>query len=262
MRMGAFAVGALCVLVRCMELNLTNKRALVFASSQGIGRGIAEALIGEGARVVLNSSNEERLQAARRQLGAEAYIVKDHSLPNAGAELVAEAVGLLGGLDILVLNGGGPPTGTFEELSLDTWRSAFQDVWMTPVEAVSEALPHMRSQSFGRIILITSLVAKEPLAALTISSSFGAGLLGLINTLAEQLGPSGITVNSIMPGYTDTERLKHVRQDPSSLAQSIPMRRLGTPEELGRFAAFLASEHGGYFTGHAFAYDGGALKGI
>lgn len=244
-----------------MDLKLKNKRALVMGSSTGIGRAIAESLIAEGASVVLCARNDERLQAAVRETGAAAGFACDLTQPKAAEELVRKTVERLGGLDILVTNTGGPRKGNFAEISVGQWHEDFQSLWMSFVEAVQVAVPVMRRDSYGRILLVTSLAAKEPLAGLTTSNGLRAGLTGLAKSLANEVATDGITVNVLLPGYTATDRLKELKLSDERIKQMVPSGRLGDPSEIADLACFLASPRAGYITGQSIAVDGGVLRG-
>jgi 3-oxoacyl-[acyl-carrier protein] reductase len=245
-----------------MDLNISGKRALVFASSEGLGKAVAKELAAEGARVIISSRSSDKLALSAKDIGAEDFIVCDLSRTGAARNLTRVAIEKLGGLDILVTNAGGPPTGTFKDITSEQWESSYQSLFMSLVESIQEALPEMSKAAWGRILMITSVAAKEPIANLTISSALRAGIHGLVNAVSKEIGVNGITINALMPTFTATERLKELRPNPEELLAKIPMRRLGRPDELGKLAAFLASDHAGFITGQAIAYDGGSLAGI
>jgi 3-oxoacyl-[acyl-carrier protein] reductase len=244
-----------------MDLGLKDRRALVMGGSQGLGRASAEALISEGARVAICARDGERLAAAAAQIGAEG-IVCDLSVPGAAAALVAEAEHRMGPIDVLIVNTGGPPAGLFAELTDTAWRAAFESLWMSSVGAIRAALPGMRKRRFGRVILVTSVAAREPVPKLMLSNSLRAGLHGLVNALSREVAADGVTVNALLPGYTLTERLGELRLDEALLTAQIPAGRIGRPRDFGAVAAFLASEQAGYITGQALAVDGGLLHSI
>lgn len=244
-----------------MDLGLAGKRALVMGASSGLGKAIARALRAEGAMVAVCARGPERLQETARELGATA-IACDLSVPGAGEGVVRQALEALGGLDILVCNTGGPPAGRFEELSSAQWQAGFQGLFMSTLDAIRAALPTMRAHGFGRILLVTSVAAKEPIANLTVSNALRAGLLGLTNSLSREVAAHGVTVNALLPGYTRTERLVELGVTDEQLASQIPAGRLGQPEELADLTTFLASERAAYVTGQAIACDGGYLHGI
>lgn len=244
-----------------MDLGLKQRCALVMGASSGIGKAIAEALAAEGARVAICARGRERLEAAAKQMGATPFVC-DLSARGAGGDLVRAVVGNLGRLDILVCNTGGPPTGAFLDLDRQAWQSGFDSLWMSTVEGMREALPSMKERRWGRILLVTSVAAREPVAGLTISNALRAGLLGLVNTVSREVGPYNVTVNSLLPGYTKTERLEELGVSDRDLSSKIPARRLGRPDELASLAAFLASDRAAYITGQAIAVDGGLLWSI
>ncbi len=244
-----------------MDLKLKGKRALVMGSSTGIGRAIAESLIAEGASVILCARNDERLQATVKETGALAGFACDLTIPSAAQDLVRRSIERLGGLDILVTNTGGPRKGTFSEISAGQWHEDFQSLWMSFVESVQAAVPAMRSSRYGRILLVTSLAAKEPLPGLTTSNGLRAGLTGLAKSLANEVAADGITVNVLLPGYTATDRLKELKLTDERVKQMVPAGRLGEPSELADLACFLASPRAGYITGQSIAIDGGVLHG-
>jgi 3-oxoacyl-[acyl-carrier protein] reductase len=244
-----------------MDLGLKDRRALVMGASQGLGRACAEALIGEGARVAICARDATRLAATAAQLGAEG-IVCDLSAPGAAATLVTEAERRIGPIDVLVVNTGGPPPGLFAELTDTAWRAAFESLWMSSVGAIRAALPGMRQRRFGRVILVTSVAASEPVPNLMLSNALRAGLHGLVNALSREVAADGVTVNALLPGYTLTERLGELQLDEARLVAQIPAGRIGRPRDFGAVAAFLASEPAGYITGQALAVDGGLLHSI
>ena len=245
-----------------MDLKITGKRALVFASSDGLGKAVAKELAAEGVRVVISSRNAEKLALTAKEIGAEGFIPCDLLRKGAARDLTKAAIEKLGGLDILVTNAGGPPTGLLKDVTIEQWESSFQSLFMSLVESVQVALPEMSKSGWGRILMITSAAAKEPIANLTISSSLRAGVHGLVNAVSKEIGANGITINALMPTFTATERLKELRPNTEEMLSKIPMKRLGKPDELGKLAAFLASDHAGFMTGQAIAYDGGSLAGI
>lgn len=241
---------------------MKGKRALVFAASEGLGKAVARALCEAGARVIISSRSSEKLSITAKEIGAEGFITCDLLQKGAARQLTKTAIERLGGLDVLVLNAGGPPVGLFKDISTEQWESSFQSLFMSVVESLNEAIPEMAKNNWGRILAITSVAAKEPIPNLTVSSALRAGLHGLINAVSKQIGAQGITINALMPTFTATERLRELRPNPEELVSSIPVRRLGQPDELGKLAEFLLSEHAGFITGQAIAYDGGSLAGI
>lgn len=245
-----------------MDLDIRGKKALVFASSEGLGLAIARELIAEGVQVIISSRNAEKLSIVAKEIGAVGFIPCDLLSKDSARALTLTAIEMLGGLDILVTNAGGPPTGMFSNVRIEDWEKSFQSLFMSVVEAVQVAVPEMSKKGWGRILLITSVAGKEPIPNLVVSSSLRAGVHGLVNALSKEIGAHGITINALMPTFTETKRLKELRPNAEEMLNKIPMKRLGKPEELGKLAAFLASEHAGYMTGQAIAYDGGSLSTI
>lgn len=244
-----------------MDLGLRTRRALVMGGSSGLGRAIAQALIQEGARVAICARGAERLASTAAQIGAEG-IVADVAKPDAARHLVTEAERRLGPLDVLVVNTGGPPPGKFLELADDAWRTTFEALWMSSVSAMRAALVGMRARRWGRVVVVTSIAAREPVANLLLSNALRAGLHGLVNALSKEVAADGVTVNALMPGYTLTERLEELRLDEAALTRQIPAGRLGSSQDFGAVAAFLCSEQANYITGQALACDGGLLQSI
>lgn len=245
-----------------MDLQLKGRAALVFGGSRGLGRAIAEELVREGARVAIVARDAARLERVATEIGALA-LPGDLSQPGAGRDLVQAATGLLGqSPDILVTNTGGPPKGSFQETTPEAWAAGFQALWMAAVDAIQAALPGMQARGWGRILAVTSVAAKEPQPGLVISNGLRAGLLGVLNTLAREVAGQGITVNALLPGYTNTDRMAELGVDNATMGPKIPAGRLGEPEEFAALAAFLASGRASYITGQAIAVDGGLLQSI
>lgn len=244
-----------------MDLQLKNKRALVFGSSDGIGRAIAESLIAEGAKVVLCSRTEEKLKKVADQINANGYVTAD--LTNAGEAKRAteEAINHLGGLDILITNTGGPAKGGFFEITNEQWMTDYQSLWLSVTDSIKVAIPEMKKNKYGRILLVTSIAAKEPLSGLTTSNGLRAGLPGLMKSLVNEVAEFGITANLLLPGYTNTDRLKALKLSDEKVKAMVPAGRLGEPEELANLATFLASPLAGYINSQSIAIDGGVLKG-
>ncbi len=245
-----------------MDLGLEGKRALVMGASQGLGYAIAEGLVKEGAIVTICSRSEERLAKAAKTMGAQHVLALDLNAPGAGRLAVQTASQMMGGVDILITNTGVPPKGSFLTLTADQWQEGFQSLWLSAVESIQTAVPGMQKSKFGRILLVTSAAAKEPMPGFTVSNGLRAGLLGLTKTISNEIASHGITINALLPGYTRTERLKELDIPEDKITANIPAGRLGEPQELAALATFLSSERAGYITGQAIAVDGGYLRGI
>ncbi|MBT7611058.1 MAG: SDR family oxidoreductase [Bacteriovoracaceae bacterium] len=243
-----------------MDLNLKGKKALVMGSSTGIGKAIAESLVNEGAEVYLCSRTEEKLQACQKEIGAAGYEVCDLTKPNASSVLIENLVSKVGPIDILVTNTGGPQKANFLEVSDEQWNTDFQSLWMSPVEAIKAVIPHMKENNYGRILMVTSIAALEPLEGLTTSNGLRAGLSGLAKSISNEFSANGITINLLLPGYTNTDRLKALNLSDEKVKAMVPAGRLGKPEELADLATFLSSEKGAYITGQSIAIDGGVTR--
>jgi 3-oxoacyl-[acyl-carrier protein] reductase len=244
-----------------VDLGLNNKTALVTGASRGLGKAVAAALAAEGAKVAICARDTARLEAAASEIGAVAFAA-DLSQPGAVDAVLRQATDKLGGVDILVVNTGGPPAGGFATISDEAWRKAFEALWISAVDLIRGVLPGMRQRRWGRIMIVTSISANEPLPNLMISNALRPGLHGLVNALSRELAADGVTINALMPGYMLTERIREIGVDEKQAAAQIPAGRMGRPEEFGALAAFLASEQAGYICGQAIACDGGFLRSI
>ena len=240
-----------------MDLGLKSKRALVLGSSAGIGKAVAKSLVDAGCVVCLNSRSEENLKKSVKEINAAGFLVANLNVAGEGKKLVEHFIAKFGGIDILVTNTGGPSKGSFEAITSEQWTQDFQSLWMSVVETVQTALPSMKAQKWGRIQMVTSIAAKDPLPGLTTSNGLRTGLNGLCKSLAREVASYGITVNTLLPGYTDTDRLRELNLSEEFVKSKVPAGRLGKPEELGALAAFLSSTQAGYITGQAISIDGG-----
>jgi 3-oxoacyl-[acyl-carrier protein] reductase len=245
-----------------MDFGLKGRRALVMGASSGLGYAIAEQLVKEGARVAICSRSEERIRDAAKRMGAALAVAADLTKPGATKALVEKVVAELGGVDVLVANTGGPPKGSIEKLSAEQWQEGFQSLWMSVVEGLQAALPGMKERRWGRIVLVTSVAAREAMPLLTISNGLRAGLMGLVKTVSNEVAEHGITINGVQPGYHATERLRELGVPEDKITSAIPARRLGKPEELGALVTFLASEQAAYITGQSITIDGGWMRGF
>lgn len=243
-----------------MNLNLKEKVALVFGASTGIGYSIAKSLKNEGASVVLCSRSEDKLERAQKEIGADGFVTADLTKPGDAKKATEYMIEKFGRIDILVTNTGGPAKNNFLDVSIEQWHTDFQSLWMSVVESLHVALPQMQKNKYGRILMVTSIAAKEPLAGLTTSNGLRAGLAGLAKSIANEFAKDGITLNLLLPGYTNTERLAALNLTDDVVKGLVPAGRLGHPNELADLATFLSSEKGAYINGQSIAIDGGALK--
>ncbi|MGE0816542.1 MAG: SDR family oxidoreductase [Vicinamibacterales bacterium] len=262
-----------------MDLNLSGKRALVLAASRGLGYATALGLAREGASLVICSRDEGRIQEAAARIREAAGVqvkglVADVSSADEAARLVQHAVATLGGLDIVVHNAGGPPAGEFLSMTDAQWQKAFDQNVMSFVRLVNAAVPEMKKAGGGRILTIASSSVKQPIPGLVLSNALRTGVWGLVKTLARELGPSGILVNLVAPGRIQTERIEELdqamagrrgvdlQQVKRESVASIPLGRLGTPEEFANMLVFLASDAARYVSGQAIIVDGAATAAL
>jgi 3-oxoacyl-[acyl-carrier protein] reductase len=246
-----------------MDLELTGRTAVVCGGSEGIGLGIAEALAEEGANLVLFARRPEVLEREAERLGATA-VAGDVSVAGDLERLVQTAVDAHGGIDILVNNSGGPPRTTALEMNEENTLKAVSLLLVSAVRLTSLSLPYLDRSKAGRIVNVTSSTVREPVDNLALSNAVRPGVIGWAKTLARELGPKGITVNSIAPGRIDTARVREVYPDGPTEADlaAIPLRRLGTPREIGDLVAFLCSERAAYISGTVIPVDGGLLRSL
>ena len=262
-----------------METGLKNRIAIVAASSQGLGRATAEAFAAEGCRVAMCARNKETLQQAaekiRKQYNAEVIFeplnVTD---PTAVHHFVEAVVKKFGAADICVTNAGGPPAKGFLAASIEDWRKAVDLNFLSAIYFAREVIPHMQRKHWGRIITITSVTTKQPVAELVLSNAVRAAVVGLVKSLANEFGKDGILVNNVGPGFTATDRLKELAKSRSAAsgntekeifdgwAAAAPLKRLGEPRELADAIVWLASERASYITGQTLLVDGGLYKGL
>jgi 3-oxoacyl-[acyl-carrier protein] reductase len=262
-----------------MKLGLEGRCALVCAASKGLGRASAAALAAEGASVAICGRDLASLTAtaseiARATGGKVVPIQADVSRAPDVEQLIDSTVTSLGGLDVLVTNTGGPKSGPFTSFTDADWQAAIDSLLMSVVRLSRAAIPHMRARGGGRIINITSISAKQPIAALVLSNTLRAGITGLWKTLALELAADRITVNCVAPGYTATDRVMELNEAAAAregiaaadvqrrLEAGIPLARMGSPEEFGAAVAFLASQPAAYITGVTLQIDGGWTKGL
>jgi len=248
-----------------MDLGLTGRTAIVLGASQGMGLAIAEALVAEGANASLFARRADVVEQHAERLGSQALGVGGDLTQRADLErLVSATVDAFGGIDVLVLNGGGPPPGAAVDLTPKAVKTAVDLLLIPHVTLVGLCLPHLRASGRGRIVAIESTSVKEPIVNLALSNAVRPGVVGWLKTLAKELGPDGITVNTIAPGQIDTERLRSLYggTPPEGALDRIPARRIGLPAEIAATACFLASEQAAYISGAVVPVDGGLLNGL
>ena len=261
-----------------MDLHLKDKRALVTGSSRGLGYAVALCLAREGCQVAINSRDEAKVSAAAKDIagGTGARVIGlagDVADPDVPERLVGEAARAFGGLDILVTNAGGPPSGAFESFNEAAWQKAIDLSLMSHVRLIRASLPYLRQSKAASVLTVTSYSVKQPIPNLVLSNSIRAATVGLTKSLALELGVAGIRFNSILPAWTETERVydlmkSRAAQNHSTLEQEIakqsmesPLGRMGQPEEFANAAVFLVSPAASYITGTMLAVDGGMYKG-
>jgi 3-oxoacyl-[acyl-carrier protein] reductase len=245
-----------------MDLGLSGRTAIVCGASSGMGLAVAEGLTAEGVNVAMFARRRDLLEREAERLGALA-VRGDLTNPKHLEALVDQTAAAFGRIDILVLNGGGPPAGGAATMTAEQVEAAV-DLLLTPhVRLVGLCLPHLRESGSGRIVAIESTTVKEPIHNLALSNAIRPGVVGWLRTLADEVGVDGITVNTIAPGSIDTERLRSLYPDGTSeeTLASIPLRRIGRPDEIADVVCFLASDRASYVTGAIVPVDGGLLRG-
>jgi 3-oxoacyl-[acyl-carrier protein] reductase len=262
-----------------MDLGLKDRIALVAASSQGLGLATAEAFAAEGCQVAMCARNQKALEAGAEKIKkqhkvdvlTEAFDVTD---PAAVSNFVAAVAAKFGSVDICVTNAGGPPAKGFLASTLEDWQKAIDTNFLSTVYFAREVIPHMQKKHWGRIITITSITTKQPVADLVLSNAVRAAVVGLVKSLANEFGKDGILVNNVGPGFTATDRLKELAKARSAAtgkseqeifdawAADAPLKRLGDPRELAETVVWLASERASYITGQTVLVDGGMYKGL
>jgi 3-oxoacyl-[acyl-carrier protein] reductase len=261
-----------------MDLNLRDKIALVTGASRGLGFATALMLAEEGVRVALNSRNPEMLETAAQKIksltGSPVLALPgDVAKPETASLLIEKVILEWGRLDILITNAGGPPAGKFETFNFEDWQNAVNLNFLSAVSLIRAALPHLRRSPSPAVLTITSISVKQPIDGLVLSNSVRAATIGLTKSLALELGKDGIRFNSILPGWTATERveqlLQHraqtnnttVEEERQKIASQIALGRLADPQEFARVAVFLVSPAASYITGSMIAVDGGFYRG-
>ena len=240
-----------------MELGLNGKRAAVAAASAGLGLASATALAAEGVTVAICGRDRARIDDAAAAIGSGCIpLVADVSDAAGGTAFVAAATEALGGIDILVTNGGGPPAGTFESTDLDAYPPAIDQSLMSVVAMTKAAAPAMQAAGWGRIVAITSVAVRQPIAHLILSNTARAGVTGFLKTVALELKDTGVTVNSVQPGLHRTDRVKQLY---GTDAESM---RLGDPDDFGSIVAFVCSDQAKFLTGAHIHVDGGTYQAL
>ena len=240
-----------------MDLGIAGKRAAVAAASSGLGLESARALAAEGVVVAMCGRDAERIEAAAADVGHGAIpLVADVSTADGATGFIEAATAALGGIDILVTNAGGPPAGNFESTPLDSYQGALDLNLLSVVAMCSAAVPAMREQRWGRVVAITSVSVRQPIANLILSNTARAGATGFLKTLAREVFADGVTVNSAQPGLHATERLKSLYGD------DAPLGTVGDPADFGQIVAFLCSQQARFATGVGFHVDGATYAGL
>jgi 3-oxoacyl-[acyl-carrier protein] reductase len=260
-----------------MDLGLKDKRAFIAGSSRGLGFATAITLAREGCKVAVNSREKENAKAAAEKItnetGTQAFgMGGDVSDSDAAQNLIQSAVDVLGGLDILITNAGGPPAGSFELFDEATWQKAVDTSFMSHVRLIRAALPHLRKSSAASVLTVTSYTVKQPIPNLVLSNSIRLATVGLTKSLALELGKENIRFNSIMPAWTQTERVTElmafraqnnnttIEEETAKLTAEIPLGRIGQPQEFANAAVFLVSPAASFIHGVMLAVDGGIIK--
>lgn len=257
-----------------MDLGIAGRRALVCAASKGLGRGCAEALAREGVEVTIVARTADQVARTAAEIAQMAGVpVKHVACDITTAEGRAAALAACPDPDILVNNAGGPPPGDLRDWDRDAWLRAIDANMLTPIELIKATVDGMIARKFGRIVNITSAAVKAPIDVLGLSNGARSGLTGFIAGLSRKVAPHGVTINNMLPGLFDTDRLRgmtaarakaqgvSVEAALDASKAGIPVRRVGTPDEFGAMCAFLCSVHGGYIVGQNILMDGGQYPG-
>ena len=262
-----------------MDLGLKGRVAIVAASSQGLGRAIAECFAAEGSRVAMCSRDEKKLRKAaqeiRERFEADIYCeALDVTDAHAIHKFVENVARHFGRIDICVTNAGGPPAKNFLSTTMEEWRRATELNFLSTVAFAHEVIPHMQRNRWGRIVTLTSVTVRQPVADLVLSNAVRAAVVGLVKSLSNEFGKDGILVNNVGPGYAATERLNELAAVRSlaagkskeeifaDWAEASAVKRVGKPEEIADIVVWLASERASYITGQTVLADGGVYKGL
>jgi 3-oxoacyl-[acyl-carrier protein] reductase len=246
-----------------LNLGLQGRTAIVCGASSGIGLAIAEALVEEGANVAMFARRRDVLEREAERLGALS-VRGDLTDPTDLQKLVDRTVKAFGGIDVLVNNGGGPPRGPAAGVDASVFETAVELLLLPVVRLTNLCLPHLEQSGRGRIVNIASSSVREPIDGLALSNSVRPGVVGWAKTLAREVGPKGITVNTVAPGRVDTDRLAqmYAAGGREQAEAEIPLRRFGTPAEIARVVCFLASDQASYVTGAVVPVDGGLTRSL
>jgi 3-oxoacyl-[acyl-carrier protein] reductase len=247
-----------------VDLGIRGRTAAVAAASAGLGLASATALAEEGVRVAVCGRDQARIDDAAARIGHDAIgLVADVGQPSGATGFVEEATSALGHIDILVTNAGGPPPGNFSSTELDAYEPALALNLLSVVAMCKAAVPAMQERRWGRVVAITSIAVRQPIATLILSNTARTGATAFLKTLAREVAGDGVTVNSVQPGLHATDRLKSLYGgDESSAARGIPAGCVGQPDDFGAIVAFLCSEPAKFMTGAAINVDGGACAGL
>ena len=260
-----------------MDLGLSGRKALVSGSSRGLGFATALRIAGEGCEVTINSRSMENIQSAEHKIAAQTgskvhSVCADLARPDSPEFVISEAVNKMDGLDILVTNTGGPPSGSFDSFDDHAWLDAIDLNFMSHMKMIRAALPYLKNSNAASVLTITSMSVKQPVPNLVLSNSVRSATVGLTKTLALELGSLGIRFNSILPGWTETERVQElmafraetnhttIEEETAKQALDSPFNRLASPEEFANVAVFLVSPAASYLTGTMLVVDGGMYK--
>jgi 3-oxoacyl-[acyl-carrier protein] reductase len=253
-----------------MEFGLKNRVAFIAASSQGLGKSVALELAQEGTKIIICGRNKNNLEKAKHEIKNKTNIealalAGDLSIASERESIIRAALEVHNSVDILVTNSGGPPAGKFEDFKQQDWDEAYNQLLPGVIGLINGFLPGMKQKRWGRIICITSMAVRQPVKNLILSNAIRTSLVGLTKTLSFEFAAHNITVNNVMPGYTETERLKELIETTPSFSSAkteIPLGRYGKPEEFAAAVTFLCSERASYITGISLPVDGGWIKGI
>ena len=261
-----------------MDLGLKDKTAIIAGSSKGLGFATARTLLTEGARVIINGRSQNSLELAHKQLVKISDSIKtnaaDVMVEDDCKALVDHCVSEYNGLDILITNSGGPPAGSFEDFSLEDWRKAIDLSFLSHLQLIRAAIPHLRKSKLPSVLAITSFTVKNPLDNLILSNTIRAATGALIKSLSLELGAYKIRFNSILPGWTRTDRVENllkvraeksgstIEKEAEKISNAIPLGRMADPDEFARAAAFIVSPAASYINGIMLTVDGGITRGL